>query len=313
MSALRPLYLLVAFVVIVGLACSAGGPLAPSQSGSGWQLLSAGGGAAPGQELAFGGEGTGPGLFQDGRGLAVNTATGAMAVADYQDGRIQAFDPTGKVVTQWTVPNAVKDTIIRNMAGDAQGNVFVVTSGSILKYDSSQKLKATWSPNDSGINSVAVEANGNIVAAADDETIYQLSPTGKVLMTIKNSFSDNGGDAELDTYVAIDSAGDIYALGTFNNAVFKFSTKGKLINQFGGEGNSPGKFDAPGSIAVDSQGRVYVGDFKGIQVFAGDGTYQTLIPIKGVGAVRFITFDAQDNLYVTTGDGKVLKLRVPKS
>jgi DNA-binding beta-propeller fold protein YncE len=312
MTALRPFYLLVSFVVIVGLACSAGGPLAPSQSGSGASALS-GAGPVAGQELAVGGEGTGPSLFSDGRGLAVNTATGAMAVADYQDGRIREFDPTGTVVTQWSVPNADKHTIITNMAGDAQGDVFVVTGGAILKYDASQKLKATWSPSNSGINSVADESNGNIVAAADDETFYVLSPAGKVLSSIKNSFSGNGGDTELNIYVATDAAVDIYALGKFKNAVFEFPPKGKFVKQFGGEGDAPGKLSAPGSIAVDSQGRVYVGDFKGIQVFAGDGTYQSLIPIKGVGAVRFIALDAQDNLYVTTGDNKVLKLSVPKS
>ena len=69
----------------------------------------------------------------------------------------------------------------------------------------------------------------------------------------------------------------------------------------------------PGSIAVDSQGRVCVGDFKGIQVFAGDWSHQSVIPFVGVGAVRFIAFDAQDNLYLTTVDSKVLKLSVPKS
>src|SRR5262249_37394439 len=50
--------------------------------------------------LTFGGEGTGPGLFNDARNIALD-ASGNIYVSDYIGGRIQVFDETGKFITQW--------------------------------------------------------------------------------------------------------------------------------------------------------------------------------------------------------------------
>jgi sugar lactone lactonase YvrE len=262
-------------------------------------------------ELSFGGQGTGPGLFNDVRGLGVNSSTGSIFAADYEDGRVQAFDPTGKFLTQWMVGSGGKGAIITGMTADSSGNVFIATGGKILRYDAAGKLKGTLTAGHTYIDHVALAPDGNLVVMADQETLLRMSTSGKVLSTIKNAFTANGGDTELDAYVAEDSAGDIYALGTFNNAVFKFSPQGKFIQRFGEEGNGPGQLRAAESIAVDSQGRVYVGDSAGIQIFDADGNYQSLIMIKG--AARYIVFDGQDQMYVTTSQNQVLKMSVPLS
>jgi hypothetical protein len=81
--------------------------------------------------------------------------------------------------------------------------------------------------------------------------------------------------------VATDGLGNIYALGTFNDAVFKFGPDGKFINRFGGSGNDPGQLRAASAIAVDGKGRVYVSDIKGIQVFDADGRYLNFLKIQG--------------------------------
>jgi DNA-binding beta-propeller fold protein YncE len=313
MKALRPFFFIFIFISMVSLACSVGGSSSGSPSGtdtSGTQS-SGGSSSSPSQELAFGSQGIGPGMFNDVRGLAVNPSTGAIVAADYHDGRIQAFDPTGKFLTQWTAPGG-KSAIITGMTGDGSGNVYVVTGGKILDYDSTGKLKATLAPSGLYIDNLVVAADGNLVAAAEKETIVHLSPAGKVLSTIKNAFSANGADSpELDMRVAVDGIGNIYALGTFNNAVFKFSPDGKFVQRFGSEGDAQGKFSAPGSIAVDGSGRVYVGDFKGIQVFDGNGVYQSLIKVTG--SVRSMTFDSQNNLYFSTQKDQIFKFSVPKS
>lgn len=44
--------------------------------------------------LEFGGKGTGPGLLDDPRRIAVD-GSGHLWVADYGDGRLQEFDPPG--------------------------------------------------------------------------------------------------------------------------------------------------------------------------------------------------------------------------
>jgi hypothetical protein len=63
-------------------------------------------------------------------------------------------------------------------------------------------------------------------------------------------------------------------------------------------------------MAVDSVGRVVVGDFKGIQVFDGNGVYHDLIKVTG--NVRSMAFDGQDKLYFTTNKNQIFKFSVPK-
>ena len=113
---------------------------------------------------------------------------------------------------------------------------------------------------------------------------------------IRAAISGQTDRSELNARVACDGLGQIYALGTFNDAVFKFSPEGKFLTQFGGDGDQPGQFRAPDAIAVDSQGRVYVGDFKGVQVFDANGRYLELIKVKG--AASGMVFNDRDELFV---------------
>lgn len=108
--------------------------------------------------------------------------------------------------------------------------------------------------------------------------------------------------------VAVDGAGDIYALGRFNDAVFKFGRDGKFMNRFGGKGDQPGQIRAAYSIAVDGYGRVYVGDIKGIQVFDANGRYLTLLDQKGM--AFGMVFNEKNELFVVARD-KVIKYAVP--
>ncbi|HEY5445355.1 MAG TPA: hypothetical protein VIJ87_12985, partial [Pyrinomonadaceae bacterium] len=104
--------------------------------------------------------------------------------------------------------------------------------------------------------------------------------------------------SELNIRVAIDGSGNIYALGTFNDAVFKFSPEGKYLNKFGGDGDKPGQFRAPGSIAVDGHGKVYVGDIKGVQVFDSDGRFLRTFRPDGGNASGMIFNDKNELLLV---------------
>src|SRR4030095_2280032 len=135
-----------------------------------------------------------------------------------------------------------------------------------------------------GFDDVATAADGGLVTAwqSNRDDIVVCDKNGKLVRTIPEAVSGASGDSELAMRVAVDGAGNIYALGIFNTGVFKFGRDGKFINRFGSGGDQPGQFRAPYSIAVDGYGRVYVGDIKGIQVFDADGRYLTLIDSKGV-------------------------------
>jgi outer membrane protein assembly factor BamB len=122
--------------------------------------------------------------------------------------------------------------------------------------------------------------------------------------TIRAAISSASGDSELDTRVAVDGLGNIYALGTFNNAVFKFGPDGKFLTRFGSQGQQPGQFSAGDAIAVDGKGRVFVSDSKGIQVFDADGRYLTVF--RAEGPASGMVFNDKNELFVVART-KVIK------
>jgi len=258
--------------------------------------------------LDFGKEGIGPGMFNDARSIAVDGA-GRIYVGEYAGGRIQVFDPEGKFVTQWSIGD--RKTILRGLAADRKGTVYVVEGGRIDRYrgETGEKVgQVAYERN--GFDDVSVGADGGFVAAwqSNRDDIVVFDANGKLVRTITEAISGASGDAELATRVAVDGAGFIYALGRFNNGVFKFGRDGKFINRFGGDGDQAGQFRAPYSIAVDGYGRVYVGDMKGIQVFDGNGRYLSLIDVKNV--AFGMVFNDKNELFVVARD-HVAKYSVP--
>jgi DNA-binding beta-propeller fold protein YncE/DNA-directed RNA polymerase subunit RPC12/RpoP len=250
--------------------------------------------------LNFGSEGIGPGMFTDARSIAVDGA-GRIYVGEYMGGRIQVFDPEGKFVSQWSIGD--RKTILRGLAADRKGTIFAVHGGGINRYQGETGEKIGQLEYErSGFDDVTAGADGGLVAAwqSNRDDIVTFDSNGKVVRTIPEAISGTSGDSELSMRVAVDGAGNIYALGRFNNAVFKFGRDGKFINRFGGGGDKPGQFRAPYSIAIDGYGRVFVGDIKGIQVFDADGRYLTLLDSKGV--AFGMVFNDKNELFVVARD-----------
>jgi DNA-binding beta-propeller fold protein YncE/DNA-directed RNA polymerase subunit RPC12/RpoP len=258
--------------------------------------------------LDFGSEGIGPGMFNDARSIGVDGA-GRIYVAEYTGGRVQVFDPAGKFVTQWTIGD--RKTLIRGLAADRKGTIYVAESGRIDRYrgETGEKL-GTVEYERNGFDDVTVAADGGLVTAwqsnRDDLVVFDAN--GKHVRTIPEAISGASGDSELAMRVAVDGAGLIYALGRFNNGVFKFGRDGKFMNRFGSDGDQPGQFRAPYSIAVDGYGRIYVGDMKGIQVFDANGRYLAVIKSKGM--AFGMAFNDKNELFVVARD-HVIKFAVP--
>ena len=269
------------------------------------------GGSVPGfGSVLFdvGKEGIGPGMFNDARSIAVDGA-GRIYVGEYTGGRIQVFDPDGKFVTQWSIGD--RKTLLRGLAADRKGTVYVVEGGRIDRYrgETGEKLgQVAYERN--GFDDVTTGADGSLVAAwqSNRDDIVVFDANGKAVRTIPEAISGASGDAELSMRVAVDGAGYIYALGRFNNGVFKFARDGKFMTRFGSDGDQSGQFRAPYSIAVDGYGRVYVGDMKGIQVFDANGRYLTLINVKNI--AFGMVFNEKNELFVVARD-HVAKYSVP--
>jgi DNA-binding beta-propeller fold protein YncE len=245
--------------------------------------------------LAFGAEGIGPGNFKDARSIAVD-AQGRIYVGEYSGGRVQVFDSAGKFLTQWSVNPKMP---LRGMAADRDGTVYVVQSGNITRYEgASGRSLGDVGAGGGRFDDVAVAADGGLVAFAQDphDNIVRIDRSGQASKVIRRAVSGQTDRSELDIRVAVDGLGNVYGLGTFNDAVFKFSSDGRFLTQFGSDGDEAGQFRAPGAIAVDNQGRVYVADFKGVQIFDPNGRYLNTIKVKG--AASGLAFNDRGELFV---------------
>lgn len=267
---------------------------------------------APGfatETLKFGGEGIGPGLFKDARSIAVD-AEGRIYVGEYTGGRVQVFDPAGKFITQWMVDPKMP---LRGMAAARKGAIYVVQSGKIARYESAsgKPLGELSYAEGWGFDDVAVGADGGLVTTWErgGDNIVRFDAAGGFVKKIVRAISSQTDRSELNMRVAVDGLGNLYALGTFNEAVFKFTPEGRFVTRIGGEGEQPGQFRAAGAIAVDNQGRVYVSDIKGIQVFDTNGRY--LDTIRAGGVASGMVFNDKNELFVAART-KVLKFTLNK-
>ncbi|HYX28425.1 MAG TPA: hypothetical protein VE863_07655 [Pyrinomonadaceae bacterium] len=248
------------------------------------------------QTLKFGSEGIGPGMMTDARSIAVD-GDDNIFIGEYSGGRIQVFNANGKFITQWTADAKMP---LRGLAVDRKGIVYVVQRGTITRYDwkTGTTLGKLSYPEGDGFDDVTATPDGGIVAAwqRGDDDIVQFDAQGNIKQIIRKAISTPADRSELSTRVAVDGRGNIYGLGSFTSAVFKFSRDGKFMNKFGGPGHQPGQFSAASAIAVDGKGRVFVSDISGVQVFDSDGRY--LNTFKPDGPASGMTFNDHNELLI---------------
>ena len=139
--------------------------------------------------------------------------------------------------------------------------------------------------------------------------VFKFSPNGALLMTLGKP----GGGRDTSWFwqpndVVVAPNGDIFvAEGHSSSAgsvarVLKFSKDGKLITTWGRFGSGPDDLDQPHALAMDSKGRLFVGDRGNnrIKIFTQDGKlldswYQFSRPSG-------IYIDAKDNIYVADSE-----------
>jgi DNA-binding beta-propeller fold protein YncE len=301
---------LVPVVIIVIVMAGVFGALAPLMKSVGSMGGPNSGGVGGGSNSfaqvtqTFGSEGIGPGMMTDARSIGID-GQGRIYLGEYQGGRVQVFDAQGKFITQWMVDRKMP---LRGLAVDRHGTVYIAQRGKINRYqgENGEPLgDITYSGGD-GFDDVRATSDGGLVCAwyRGDDNIVKFDSQGKEVRTITKAVSTAADRSELDTRVAVDGLGNIYALGTFAEAVFKFTPEGKFVNRFGGSGHQPGQFSAAHSIAVDGKGRIFVGDIQGIQVFDADGRFLTVIKVDG--PAFGMVFNDQNELLVAARN-KVIK------
>ena len=158
----------------------------------------------------------------------------------------------------------------------------------ILKFDSAGNLVKAFG---AGMfifpHGIHVDRDGNIWVTdgignnGKGHQIFKFDPDGKVLLTLGKAGKAGAGLDEFNAPSAIVTApnGDIFVAdghgGATNARIMKFAKDGTFIKTWGVKGSGPGDLDIPHAIAMDSRGRLFVGDRGNnrIQIFDQDGKY----------------------------------------
>jgi len=158
----------------------------------------------------------------------------------------------------------------------------------ILKFDASGTLVKSFG---AGLllfpHGLHVDRDGNVwVTDALGTTgkghqVFKFSPDGKLLMTLGKAGHPGDGPDEFNapSAVLIAPSGDIFVAdghgGNTNARIMKFARDGKFIKTWGKKGSGPGEIDIPHALAMDSRGRLFVGDRNNnrIQIFDQDGNF----------------------------------------
>ena len=187
----------------------------------------------------------------------------------------------------------------------------------ILKFDASGKLLKSFGE---GLfvfpHGIFVDKGGNVWITdaqgrdGKGHQVIKFSPEGKVLLVLgKAGVAGEGNDTfNQPSDVVVAPNGDIFVAdghgGNSNARIMKFSRDGKFIKSWGKKGSAPGEFDTPHAIAMDSKGRIFVGDRGNnrIQIFDQDGNF--IAEWKQFGRPSGIFIDKHDVIYVADSESR---------
>ena len=212
---------------------------------------------------------------------------------------------------------------------DREGNIWVfercgerTCAGSnlapIFKFDRSGKPVKSFG---AGMfvfpHGMHVDKDGNVwVTDAEGKDgkghqVVKFNPDGKVLLVLGKAGVAGDGPDTFNRPSAVVTApnGDIFVAdghgGDSNARIVKFSKDGKFIKAWGKKGTANGEFAELHAIAIDSTGRLFVGDRSNgrIQIFDQDGKF--LEEWKQFGRPSGIFIDRNDIIYVADSQSDV--------
>ena len=263
----------------------------------------------------------------------VTDSNNNLYVADYNNHRVQKFDPSGTYLfTLGTVgtsgsTNALFDGAV-GLGTDSSNNLYVAdeTNDRVQKFDSSGTYLQTFGT--SGVSGtsnahfdnpkdVAVDSNGNVyITDFNNNRVQKFNSAGTYLSTIGTTGTAGTSNTLFDrpVGVVVDSNDNVYVGDYANHRIQKFDSSGTYLQTFGVTGVSTTttntEFFQPYTMAVDSSGNVYVADYKNHRVQVYDSadpevylhTFGT-VAVTGTTNDLFeravsVTVDSNDTVYV---------------
>lgn len=252
--------------------------------------------AVLGQELfRFGTKGIGPSQMTDLDFIAVDPQ-GFLYVSDYALGRVQRFSRDGKLDSLFYLEPGAHP---RSLAFDRGGILYIVLDGRLRRYD-----PTSWTlvgevepPPRCAFFRVAARPGGGVMAlsAGETEDVVFLRGDGTIERTLRDPLKGRSDFSTATPLLAVDSQDHLYVADNHVTAIFRFDSQGRFMNRFSSKGEGPGQIQTQvDGMAIDSLGQVWVGDWRGTNVFAPDGRF--LRRFDDVDGDAYVVSD-QDELY----------------
>jgi DNA-binding beta-propeller fold protein YncE len=192
---------------------------------------------------------------------------------------------------------------------DRNGEVYVFQRGDkadpIVVFDAKGRYLRSWGRgmfgNEHGLRA---DPEGNIwVTDNGDHQVMKFDNKGELLLKlgVKGETGDDDKHFNRPTDIAFAPTGEVYISDGYGNArVVKLSREGQYLMAWGKHGTGPSEFNTVHSVAVDSQGTVYVSDRENnrIQIFDANGKY--LREWNHLGATQNIFITPDDEMWVIT-------------
>jgi sugar lactone lactonase YvrE len=199
-------------------------------------------------------------------------------------------------------------------ATDCQGS----TLAPIMKFDREGNYLLSFGANlFQRPHGLTVDRDGNVwvtddvgspaidtVGEGKGHQVFKFSPEGELLMTLGSpGISGNGPDTfNMPSAVLVAPGGDIFVgdgHGPRSNArIVKFNSRGHYLMTWGSFGEGPNQFHTPHALAMDSAGRLFVGDRGNKRVLIFDQSGNFLDEWKQFGRPSGMFIDDNDLLYV---------------
>ena len=189
----------------------------------------------------------------------------------------------------------------------------------ILKYDENGTLLASWGQGMFEFpHGATTDRDGNLwlTDAPGSESgksgkghqVVKFSPEGKVLMTLGQAGVSGTGPTHFDrpTDVVVAPDGTIFVTDSHRNGksnrVVKFARNGTFIKAWGTKGSGPGQMSEPHTIAMDSRGRLFVGDRENNRILIFDQEGTQLAEWRQFGRPSGIFITPDDTIYVADSE-----------
>lgn len=220
-----------------------------------------------------------------------------------------SISPSYHVVAGWPAyPTGVKSGDGSGIAVNHRGEVLALHRGNrpwaaaelvtdpingpvVMVFDAkSGRLLRQWGTGMFAMpHGISVDAGENVwITDVALHQVYKFSPDGKLLLALGER-GVPGNDKEhfnRPTDVLSMPDGSFYvADGYRNTRVVKFTADGKFTFQWGAEGKGPGQLETPHSLALGSDGRIYVCDRNNsrVQIFDADGRFIAQFALPDLG------------------------------